>query len=106
MNDQPAKSGFSDNELATHPTVFAAEALKDRVVMVSGASGGIGRAIAFLFARLGAHVALVGRNQEKLDTLFGHLAANGLKASAHVADIRDHASVEALFDAVWSTQGR
>jgi NAD(P)-dependent dehydrogenase (short-subunit alcohol dehydrogenase family) len=56
-----AKPGLTDAELATHPTVFAADALKGMVVVVSGGAGGIGRAIAWLFARLGAHVALPRR---------------------------------------------
>jgi NAD(P)-dependent dehydrogenase (short-subunit alcohol dehydrogenase family) len=99
-------SALTDDELFVHPTVYAADALKDQVVVISGGAGGIGRAIAFLFARLGAHVALVGRDKNKLDALVGRLVTNGLKASAHVADIRDPASIHALFDAVWSTHGR
>ena len=55
----------TDAELAAHPTVYAADTLKDQVVVVTGGAGGIGRAIAWLFARLGAHVVVVGRNQAK-----------------------------------------
>jgi NAD(P)-dependent dehydrogenase (short-subunit alcohol dehydrogenase family) len=106
MDDHQAKAGLTDAELANHPTVFAADALKDRVVVVSGGAGGIGRAIAWLFARLGAHVALVGRNRDKLDTLVADLAGRSLKASAHVADIREPDAVHALFDTVWATHGR
>jgi len=108
MNDDhtPAKLGLADDELAVQPTVFAADAWKDRVVMVSGGTGGIGRAIAFLFARLGAHVAVVGRNQDRLDALAARLARENLKASAHVADIREADAVNALFDAVWAAHGR
>src|ERR1700730_7695492 len=62
-----AKLGLTDAELATHPTVFAADALKGQVVVVSGGAGGIGRAIAWLFARLGAHVAVVSRAREQVD---------------------------------------
>jgi citronellol/citronellal dehydrogenase len=108
MNDHqtPAKLGLSDDELAMQPTVFAPDALKDMVVVVSGGTGGIGRAIAWLFARLGAHVALVGRNQDKLDALASILAGRSLKASAHVADIREPDAVNALFDNIWAAHGR
>jgi citronellol/citronellal dehydrogenase len=102
----PAKPGLTDAELAVHPTVFAPDALKDQVVLVSGGAGGIGRAIAWLFARLGAHVAVVGRNQDKLDALVAEIAGRGLKASAYTADIREPDAVNALFDAVWAAQGR
>jgi citronellol/citronellal dehydrogenase len=104
-DQQVKRSGLSDGELAVHPTVYAPDALKDQVVVVSGGAGGIGRAIAFLFARLGAHVVIVGRNKEKLDALVGRLTANGLKASAHVADVREPASVDVLFETVWSLHG-
>src|SRR3982074_190518 len=80
-----AKPGLTDAELATHPTVFAADALKGMVVVVSGGSGGIGRAIAWLFARLGGHVVVVGRNPAKLDALVADLTGRDLKASAYVA---------------------
>ena len=106
MNDRNAKSALADAELAIHPTVFAADALKGQVVVVSGGAGGIGRAISWLFARLGAHVAIVGRNGAKLDALAAQLTGRGLKASAHVADIREAQAVGALFDAVWDAQGR
>jgi citronellol/citronellal dehydrogenase len=108
MNDHqsPAKLGLSDEELADHPTVFASDALKGQVVVVSGAAGGIGRAVAFLFARLGAHVVAVGRNQDKLDVLISNLAGRGLSATAHVVDIKEPDAVDALFDAVWAAHGR
>src|SRR5438309_8985503 len=106
MDEQHAKGGPSGTEFASHPTVYAADALRDQVVMVSGGSGGIGRAIAWLFARLGAHIAVVGRNQARLDTLVADLTALDLSASAYVADIREPDAVNALLDAVWSAQGR
>jgi NAD(P)-dependent dehydrogenase (short-subunit alcohol dehydrogenase family) len=108
MTDHPssAKFGLTDAELAVHPTVFGNDAFKDQVVVVSGGAGGIGRAIGWLFARLGAHVALAGRDQGKLDALVTQLTGRGLKASAHATDIREPEAVNALFDAVWDQQGR
>src|SRR5712664_3247478 len=63
----PETFGLTDDELAIRRTVFASDALGGMVVVVTGATGGIGRAIAWLFARLGAHVVLVGRNQTTHD---------------------------------------
>lgn len=100
------KLGLSDDELAVHPTVFAADALAGQVVVVSGGAGGIGRAIAWLLARLGAHVVVVGRNADKLGALVDRLGGHALQASAHVADIRDPDAVNAMFDALWAAHGR
>jgi citronellol/citronellal dehydrogenase len=108
MNDHQTteKLGLTDAELAVHPTVYAADAMKNRVVMVSGGAGGIGRAIVWLFARLGAHVAVIGRNQDRLDALVAELAGRNLSASAHVADIREPDAINALFETVWAAHGR
>src|ERR1700675_4924213 len=107
-NSQPPSEAFglTDDELAIRRTVFASDALKDMVVVVTGATGGIGRAIAWLFARLGAHVVLVGRNQTKLDALTARMTQRALKVSSYAADIRERDAVQALFDAIWKTAGR
>src|ERR1700740_1441706 len=101
----PDRLGLTNDELAVHRTVFAPDALKDTVMVLSGGAGGIGRAIAWLFARLGAHVVVVGRDQDKLSTLTSNLAAKGLMASARVVDIRDPDAVKTLFDGVGRAQG-
>jgi citronellol/citronellal dehydrogenase len=98
--------GLTDDELSTHRTVFASDALKDMVVVLSGGTGGIGRAMAWLFARLGAHVVVVGRDQAKLDALRSALAARELQASADSVDIKDPDAVKTLFNRVWSRHGR
>jgi citronellol/citronellal dehydrogenase len=106
MDDRQPKSAFTDDELARHPTVYAADALRDQVVLISGGTGGIGRAIAFLFARLGAHVVLAGRDRARLDALAENLAGRGFRASTAVADIRDPQAINALFDGVWTAHNR
>lgn len=98
--------GPTDDELALHRTVFASDALKDMVIVLSGGAGGIGRAIAWLFARLGAEIVVVGRDEGKLSALTSNMKAKGLKASACAVDIRDIDAVARLFDTVWQTHGR
>jgi citronellol/citronellal dehydrogenase len=103
---RPDRLGLTDDELAVHRTAFASDVLKNMVVVLSGGAGGIGRATAWLFARLGAHVVLVGRKQERLDALVSNVTGRKLKTSAYAADIRDPDAVKALFDSVWKTHGR
>jgi citronellol/citronellal dehydrogenase len=106
MDRDHAKGPLGDDELATHSTVFAPNLFLGKTALVSGASGGIGRAIAFLFARLGAHVALAGRNKDKLDALAAALDGRGLRSSVHVADIRDPDAANALVENVWTAYGQ
>lgn len=105
QND-PERLGLSDNDLASLETVFSSDAMRDKIVMVSGAAGGIGRAIAWLFGRIGAHVILVGRNEVKLDELAVRMAASLIQATPYVADIKDPDSVNSLFDRVGAAHGQ
>ncbi|MEE4883575.1 SDR family oxidoreductase [Pseudomonas alliivorans] len=75
-----------------------------KVVVVTGAGSGIGEATAKRFAREGACVVLVGRNEEKLKKVHAQLEGEGhLVRAADVADLSD---VEALFKEVASHFGR
>jgi citronellol/citronellal dehydrogenase len=96
----------SPGAFASQPTSFAPGLLDGRVVVLSGAAGGIGTATAWLAARLGAHVVLAGRRLDKLAGLADSLAARGLSCETHALDVRDRASVDALFAHVWSARGR
>lgn len=58
--------------------------LKDRIIMVTGAGEGIGRATALALAAAGATVILLGRTQDKLETLYDEIIAAGYPTPAMV----------------------
>lgn len=99
------KIGLDDADLAIRPTVYAPDALKGQVVVISGGAGGIGRAAAWLFARLGAHVVVAGRSEGKIAELVRAIEAQGLTCSGHAVDIREPEGVAAFFDRVWNDHG-
>ena len=83
--------------------------LAGRVVAITGASSGIGRAVAIACARCAANVVLIGRDAAKLDPVHGQIAAAGApEASIALLDLekalaRDY---DALGDAILERYGR
>jgi NAD(P)-dependent dehydrogenase (short-subunit alcohol dehydrogenase family) len=69
--------------------------VSDRVVVVTGASAGVGRATARAFAARGAKVALIARGREGLEAARREVEEQGTRALACVADVADPAAVEA-----------
>jgi len=103
---QAERFGFNDAELALLPTAYAEGILAGKVVVVSGGTGGIGRATAWLCARLGAHVVVSGRTESKVESTVAAINAAGLKCSGQVLDIREPEMVAGFFERLPSEHGR
>lgn len=72
--------------------------LQDKVAIVTGASSGIGRAAARLFAAEGAAVVACARRRPALDALVAEIEAAGGRAVAMAGDVRDEAVAAALVE--------
>ncbi len=71
-----------------------------KVVLVTGASRGIGRAIALVFARAGAKVALASRSADKLEEVAGEVCAVGGEALVVPVDVAVEAEVNQAIETV------
>ncbi len=80
--------------------------LSGRTAIVTGASSGIGRAIAERFGAAGAHVFLAGRTQAAMEASKKTIEESGGKASVVSLDVRDVQQVRDLVDAAVADTGR
>lgn len=79
---------------------------KDQVVVVTGASSGIGRAAALAFAREGAETVLLSRSREKLEAVADEIRALGADVFVAPADVVDKEQVDAAVARVLEHYGR
>ena len=77
-----------------------------KVVVITGASSGMGEAAARHLAAQGAAVVLGARRIERLEALVGEITAAGGQALAVATDVTDRAQVQRLVDAAVETYGR
>jgi citronellol/citronellal dehydrogenase len=92
--------------MATRQIALNEILFRDKVVLVSGGATGIGRALVWMLARMGAKVVTCGRSAEKLDILRDELASQGYEILAVPTDIRKSEDVASLFARIGAHHGR
>jgi NADP-dependent 3-hydroxy acid dehydrogenase YdfG len=80
--------------------------IKDKVVVITGASSGLGEATARLLAQRGAKLVLAARRKERLDQLATELRGAGAQVTTVAADVSRRADVDALAAAALRDFGR
>jgi NAD(P)-dependent dehydrogenase (short-subunit alcohol dehydrogenase family) len=90
-----------------HPPRLTAtfQRLAGKVILVTGASSGIGEAAVRLFAAEGAKVLCAARRTERLEAIVGEIRDAGLEATAVACDVADEASVAAAVAAAVRVYG-
>lgn len=95
------------NRIIGRPTLAALRRrVRRRLVLVTGASSGIGRACALRLARAGATVLLVARDPQKLDETLAEITAGGGRAQAYACDLADAGDCQRLVAAVLADHGQ
>ena len=87
-------------------TAASEHRLEGKVAIVTGASSGIGRAVAYALAREGAAVVLAARRNERLEADVRELSGAGARALAVAADVTRMDDMHAVADAAGTTFGR
>ena len=77
-----------------YQSIFRPGLFQEQKIIVTGGGSGIGRCTAHELASLGALVAIVGRNREKLDRVTAEIAEDGGQALSFVCDIREEEAVK------------
>ncbi len=69
-------------------------------ILITGATSGIGRALALIYAEPGIRLALTGRNQERLDQISAECRARGADVTAAIVDVRNRPEMAAWIRSV------
>jgi len=96
---------LTDEELPTLSSALAEGLYQDQTVLITGGGSGIGRATAWLAARLGAQVVIYGRKAEKVKAVSDAIRANGGQCNWGTLDIRDHAACANTLKEVFERYG-
>lgn len=100
------KRGLDEQDLVERDSIFRPDLLAGKTLLITGGGSGMGKATAFLAARLGANVAICGRNPEKLARTKEAIQESlGVEIFSHITNIRDPEAVEELIGAVHDHYG-
>jgi len=80
--------------------------LENRIALITGASRGLGRAVALAFAREGAHVILLARNLKALEQVDDQITSSGGNATLIPLDLADGKKIDALGPSLYERFGR
>ena len=79
---------------------------KNKVIVITGASSGIGESTAILFSNKGAKIVLVARNREKLEKVQKNILKNNIESLICVCDVSDKSQVKKMADEVLEKFGQ
>jgi len=92
-----------------YQSIYRQDLFSNQVIVITGAGSGIGRCTAHELASLGATVALVGRDLDKLGVVKAEIEATGMaseRITVHACDIRKEEQVIAMVDEILARHGR
>src|SRR5450432_4571989 len=106
LGESPGVANIQTLSLRMRRETMGTSNIADKVVVITGASSGIGESTAKLLARHGAKVVLGARRKDRLDTAVKEISAAGGKAIGVAVDVTKRAEVEALIKAAVGGFGR
>jgi len=80
--------------------------MKDKIVIITGATSGIGKGCAEVFGREGAKIVFTGRNKARMDEVKSSLNALGVEHTGYIMDVSDESENKRLIDETIKKYGR
>jgi short-subunit dehydrogenase len=80
--------------------------MKDKVVIITGATSGIGKGCAEVFGKEGAKIVFTGRNKTRMDEVKSSLIALGIEHTGYIMDVSDESENKRLVDETIKKYGR
>src|SRR6476646_5006903 len=83
-------------QMSDSPTGSPHNSLNGKIALITGASKGLGKAMALALSQAGATIALVSRDETKLQAVKQEIEDSGGRADVFIADVKDEQQVERL----------